>query len=85
MNQGIRCSYPGYVGVGQSQDSLPVGSVDEEAIWLGDGSDVGAQRGVGAVGDGDQVRSQLPLPATLRVGNIHTPALITVRAGAVNE
>lgn len=33
--------YPGYVCVGQSQDPLPVGSVDEEAIWLGDGRDVG--------------------------------------------
>lgn len=72
------CSYPGYISVGQSQDSLPVGSIDEEAIRLGDRSDVGAQRGVRAMRDRDQVGAQLPLPATLGVGNIHAPTLVTV-------
>jgi len=80
-----RRSYPGYVGVGQSQDSLPVGSIDEEAIRLGDGGDVGAQRGVGAVGHGHQVGAQLPLPATLSVGNVDAPPLVAVRVGAGNQ
>lgn len=78
-------TYPGYVCVGQSQDSLPVGPIDEEAIWLGDGGDVGTQRGVGAVWDRHQVSAQLPLPATLRVRDIYTSALVTVWAGAAQQ
>lgn len=75
--------YPGYVCVGQSQDPLPVGSVDEEAIWLGDGRDVGPQRGIGTVWDRHQVGAQLALPAALRVWDVHASALVTVWAGAV--
>lgn len=42
LNRNVKMPiYPGYVCVGQSQDPLPVGSVDEEAIWLGDGRNVG--------------------------------------------
>lgn len=70
--------YPGYVCVGQSQDSLPVRSIDEEAIRLGDGGNVGTQRGVGTVWDRHQVGAQLPLPAALRVRDIYTSALVTV-------
>lgn len=77
-------THPGYISVGQSQDPLPVGSVDEEAIGLGDCSDVGAQRGVGSVWDRHQVGAQLPFPATLGVGNVDAPAEVTVRAGAVS-
>lgn len=82
--QEMLSSYPGYICVGQPQDPLPVGSVDEETIWLCDGSDVGTQRGVRSVGNWDQVGAQLPFPASLSVWDIHTPALVTVRAGAVN-
>lgn len=82
--KSMRWSYTGYISVGQPQDSLPVGSIDEEAIGLGDSSNVGAQRGIRAMWDRHQVSAQLPLPAPLRVRYVHTPTLVTVRAGAVN-
>lgn len=81
----ICCSYSGYISVGQPQDSLPIRSIDEKAIWLGDRGYIGPQGGVGPMWDRHQVGSQLPLPATLGVWDVHTPTLVTVRAGAVNE
>ena len=74
----MRRSYPSYISIGQPQDSLPVGPIDEEAIRLGDCSNVGPEGGVRAVRDRDEVSAQLPLPATLSVWHIYTPALVTV-------
>lgn len=77
--------YPCYISVCKPQDPLPVGPIDEEAIRLSDCSDVGAQRGIGAVGDWHQVGAQLSFPATLGVGNVHTPAQVTVGTGAADR
>lgn len=70
--------YPSYISIGQSQDSFPIRSIDEEAIRLDDCGDVGTQRGVGTVGHGHQVGAQLPLPAALRVRDVHTLPLVVV-------
>lgn len=75
-------TYPSYVSIGQSQDSLPIRAVDEEAIRLDDCGDVGTQRGVGPVGHGHQVGAQLSLPAALGVGDVHALPLVVVGAGA---
>lgn len=74
--------YPRYISVGQSQDSFPIRPVDEEAIRLDDGGDVGSQRGVGAVGHGHQVGAQLALPPALGVRDVHALSLVVVGAGA---
>lgn len=77
--------YPGYISIGQSQDSFPIRSIDEEAIWLDDCGDVGTQCGVRTVGHRHQVRAQLSLPATLGVRDINTLTLVMVWAGAGNR
>lgn len=81
----ILCFYPGYISIGQSQDSFPIRPIDEEAVWLDDGGDVGAQGGVGAMGHRHQVSAQLSLPATLGVRDVNTLTLVMVRAGAGNR
>lgn len=69
---------PGNLGVGQPQDTLPVRAVDEEAIWLGDGGDVGPQCDIGAVGDWYYICAQLTFPAPLCVRHIHTSTQVLV-------
>lgn len=85
MYRSRRGSHPGNLSVGQPQDALPVGTIDEELVRFSDGSDVGTHRDVGAMRDAHQVSAQLPLPLALGVGHIHTLSEVSVCAGPVKR
>lgn len=78
-------TYPCYFSIGQSQDSFPVGAIDEEAVWLGDGCDIGPQGGTGPMGNGDHVSAQLSLPAALCVGDVHAAVQVFIWGGPMTE